>query len=488
MIFDRRTAPLHFAVRLPAIAHYLGQILLASSALMLVPLVVAMASGNFNVGARYLVACALLGGFGRAGARLPIPSGLQKNEALCIAALTFLLSSFAVAIPLTGYGLAPLDAWFDAVSAVTTTGLSTLPSVEGLPFSFHFGRSWAQWVGGLGVVVLSLAFVLQPGAATGQLGFNDREADDVAGGTRAHAKRILYAYIVITVLSVILIWAAGMPLADALTDGLAAVSTGGFAARDSSLGGLPPLVIAAVSIACLLGALPFYLYYQHVYRHWRAVLADQQLKMLAATIMFATALLYMLASLHTGDAGLASLGNAAAMVVSAQTTAGFSTVSVNTLGPAAILVLCASMLIGGALGSTAGGIKIMRLILLLRLFQLLLVRASTAANSDIRLRLGAKRVSQPELEAMLCIVLVYFLMIGLSWLIFVAAGYPAVPSLFEVTSAMGTAGLSAGVTGPDLPGYLKIVLCLDMLLGRVEAVGILILLFPGTWIGRRRKP
>jgi len=487
MIFDRRTAPLHFAARVPAIGHYLGQILLASAVLMLAPLAVAFASGNVAVGARYILACGLLGGVGWAGARLPKPSGLQQNEALCIAALTFFLSSVAIAIPLTGYGLSPLDAWFDAVSAVTTTGLSTLPSVENLPFSFHFGRSWAQWVGGLGVVILSLAIMLQPGAATSQLGFDDREADDVAGGTRAHAKRILIAYIAITVVSVMLIWAAGMPFAEALTDGFAAVSTGGFAARDSSLGGLPPLVIAAVSFACLLGALPFYLYYRHVYRDWRAVMVDPQLIALVVAIGIGVALIYTLTSLHTGDSGLATLGNAAAMVVSAQTTAGFSTVSVDSLGPAATLVLCASMFIGGGLGSTAGGIKIIRLIVLFRLFQLLLVRASTTANTDTQLRLGVKRVTPPELEAMLCVVLAYFLMIGLSWLAFVAAGYPAVPSLFEVTSAIGTAGISAGLTGPDLPGFLKIVLCLDMLLGRVETVAIIILLFPGTWIGKRRK-
>jgi len=453
---------------------------------MLVPLAVAFASGNVDVGIRYCMACGLLIVIGLLGSRMPSPRKLQQNEALCIVGLSFTLSSVAIAIPLTGYGLSPLDAWFDAVSAVTTTGLSTVSDVNTMPFSFHFGRSWAQWVGGLGVVVLSLAVMLQPGVAVGHLGFDNREADDVVGGTRSHARHILIAYAGITLLSVSLIWAAGMPIQWALTDGLAAVSTGGFAARNSSLGGLPPLVIAAVSFACILGAVPFYLYYRRAYRGWPSIVTDPQFLMLMAVSGAGIAAIYGLSALYQGDAGLHVLGNAAAMAISAQTTAGFSTVSVASLGPAAALAMCALMFVGGGLGSTSGGIKVLRLIILVRLFQALLVRASTTENADIKIRLGASPVGQPELEATLGVVLAYIGTISFSWMAFVACGYDPVLSLFEVTSAVGTAGISAGITSPDLPTGLKLVLCLDMLLGRVEIIAIIILLFPGTWIGKRR--
>ena len=487
MIFDSRTAPLHFAVRPAAIAHFLGRLLIISGLLMLVPMLVAFFSGSVGIGVRYVIACTLLGGMGFAGARLPRPRDLQQNEALCISALTFVLSSVAIAIPLTGYGLSPMDAWFDAVSAVTTTGLSTIPSVNDLPFSFHFGRSWAQWIGGLGVVVLSLAMALNSADASRHLGFDQREADDVVGGTRGHAKRILLAYLAITILSVLLIWLAGMPLPDALTDGLAAVSTGGFAARDSSLGGLPPLAVAAVSFACFLGAAPFYIYYRRFYRSWRSIFTDPQLAGLLLVSCLSVVVIFLLVALHRGDAGLPVLGHAAAMAISAQTTAGFSTVSVEFMGPAATLAMCAVMFVGGGLGSTAGGIKIVRLLLLVRLFQLILVRASTTTSTDIKLRMSGSQIRAREIEAMLCIVLAFVGTIALSWLAFVAAGYPPIASLYEVTSAVGTAGISAGLSSTELPAFLKIVLCLDMLMGRVETVAIIILLFPGTWIGNRRK-
>lgn len=486
MFFDARTAPLHFAARPAAILHYLGRVLAASAGLMLVPLGVAFASGNVDVGLRYCLALGLLGGVGLLGMRMPRPRRLQQNEALAIVGLTFLLSSVAVAIPLTGYGLSPLDAWFDGVSAVTTTGLSTIASVEGMPFSFHFGRSWAQWVGGLGVVVLSLAVMLQPGVAVNHMGFDDREADDVVGGARGHARRILIAYACITILAIILIWAVGMPFAEALTDGLASVSTGGFAARDSSLGGLPPAVVVAVSFGCLLGAIPFYLYYRQNYRGWLAILKDPQFVVLVLVGLLGVAVVYGLTALHRSDGGWETLGDAAAMAVSAQTTAGFSTTSMTSLGPAATLAMCALMFVGGGLGSTSGGIKILRLIILARLFQVLLVRASTTEKTVAKVRLGAKSVGQEELEAMLGVVAAYVATISLSWIAFVASGYDPVRSLFEVTSAVGTAGISAGIASADLPAGLKIVLCLDMLLGRVETVAIVILLFPGTWIGKRR--
>jgi len=487
MIFTSQTAPLRFAARPTAVLHYLGRILLASAVLMLVPMSVTWASGNVDVGLRYVVAIALLAGFGWFAATRTKPRRLQQNEALCIVALSFTLSSLVAAIPLTGYGLAPLDAWFDATSAVTTTGVSVISSVDGLPFSFHFGRCWTAWVGGLGVMVLTLAVMMEPGVAAHHLGFDDREADDIVGGTRGHAKRIVLAYALVTVLSVLMIWAAGLPLAEALTDGLSAISTTGFAARDASMEGLPAMAVVAISLTCLLGAVPFYLYYRRFYMSWRGILGDPQFIMLAVVLVLVIGVVYGFMALHTGDAGAETLGHAFAMAVSAQTTGGFSSIGIANIGPAAMLVLCGAMVVGGGLGSTAGGIKILRVIVLLRLFQVFLVRISTTRHTHVALRLGGKTVQQKEIESIVGIALAFIGTVGLAWIAFVAAGYEPVHALFEVTSVVATAGLSTGIIGPDLPWGLKLVLILGMLLGRVETTAIIILLFPLTWIGKRRR-
>jgi len=157
-----------------------------------------------------------------------------------------------------------------------------------------------------------------------------------------------------------------------------------------------------------------------------------------------------------------------------------------SLDPASQLVLIASMLTGGALGSTAGGIKILRLLVLIRLVQLLFARTMMPAAAVRELRVGGMQIDRDELEAIVAVLACYAAALGASWLVFVGFGHDPLASLFEVASALGTVGLSAGLVSTHLDPALKGVLCADMLLGRVEAVALVVLLMPGTWIGRRR--
>jgi trk system potassium uptake protein TrkH len=181
------------------------------------------------------------------------------------------------------------------------------------------------------------------------------------------------------------------------------------------------------------------------------------------------------------------LDNAPLIAISAQTGAGFTSLDIASLDPASKLVLIVSMLVGGGVGSTAGGIKILRLIILLRLLQLLVQRACLPANAVVQPRLGGHRLEGREIEHGLLIILLFLLIILLSWLPFLALGYAPLDALFDVVSAVATVGLSSGVVGPELPGLLKGVLCLDMLLGRLEGVALLLVLYPRVWIGRRME-
>jgi trk system potassium uptake protein TrkH len=144
-----------------------------------------------------------------------------------------------------------------------------------------------------------------------------------------------------------------------------------------------------------------------------------------------------------------------------------------------------SMLIGGSVGSTAGGFKLLRLLLLLRLLQLVLVRTAAPRHAVIDVRLAGRRVDDEDLWRAMLLMVMFMLLVFLSWLAFVAHGYPALDALFEVASASGTVGLSSGITRPDLEPLLKAVLCFDMLAGRVEIFALLVVLYPGTWFGKR---
>jgi trk system potassium uptake protein TrkH len=476
---------LRFAARPRLVAHYLGQMMIATAALGAVPAAVCFATGATRVGVRFAVVLAALALLGALGARLQVQDDPQRNEALAVSALTFLLPPLLFAWPLAGYGLAWDDALFEAISGITTTGLSMLDHLEAQPAGLLFARAWLQWIGGLGVVVLVLALLTQTGAAASFLGFGRLEARDVAGGTRAHARRAASIYLGVTAAGVVCVWAlTGTPF-DALLHVLAAVSTGGFSSHDASLGALPGAAVAALLVLGLAGAVPFYSYYTPAISSWRTVSSDAQLKALLAACLCVAGLLYLLMPAAAGS-GLARAGHALVLAVSAQTTTGFATLPPSALDPASQLVLILSMFTGGALGSTAGGLKILRVLVLMRLVQLLLQRMMTPPSAVRELRVGGVRIEGEELESIAAVIGCYLAAVVLSWLVFLAYGRAPLASLFEIVSATATVGLTSGLTSTLLEPVLKGVLCVDMLFGRVEAVALLVLLMPGTWFGRKR--
>ncbi len=205
------------------------------------------------------------------------------------------------------------------------------------------------------------------------------------------------------------------------------------------------------------------------------------MRLLLAATALTTALLYLWAPGHGN--GLDAL----LLATSAQSTTGFSTTPVAALDDASKLTLIGSMLAGGSVGSTAGGFKLLRLLLLLRVLQLILARAAAPPHAVFEVWLGGRRVDDEDLWRALLFILMFVLLVFLSWLAFVAHGYPALDALFEVVSATATAGLSTGITRPDLEPLLKLVLCFDMLAGRLEIFALLMVLYPGTWFGKRSE-
>jgi trk/ktr system potassium uptake protein len=487
MLIPSKLKAVHFAVRLRVVARYLGQVFLMLAALNLVPATVALAGGMTAIALRYLAVSAALAGFGWASSRLRAEPGIQRNEALVISALAFVIPPFLLAVPLAGYGLTYLDAFFEAVSGVTTTGLSVMSTVEHMPYSFHFSRAWMQWVGGLGVIVLCLAFLVESGIAAKHLGFSPREVEDVHGGTRAHARRLLFAYGILTIAGITLLQGLGMHPREAVINGLAAISTGGFSSHDDSLAAVPVGARFGVLAICLAGAVPFYLYRSVWQRQWSTLWNDVQLRALLVAVAAVTIIVFVLMWSADRSQPWVTLQNAALTAISAESTAGFSVIPYDRLGDAAHAVLIAAMIVGGGLGSTAGGIKVLRLLILARFMQIVFVRCSVPGSTYISTRVGGRPLDNREIEASIAFVFAYFIVIFVSTVLFLAYGKEPMRALFEVVSAVGTVGLTSGLSGPDLSPGLKALLCFDMLAGRVEMLALLVLLFPPTWIGKRYK-
>jgi trk system potassium uptake protein TrkH len=184
----------------------------------------------------------------------------------------------------------------------------------------------------------------------------------------------------------------------------------------------------------------------------------------------------------------AGAGDLVFTALSAQTGAGFSTMQVAALDPFSKVVLIVSMTIGGSVGSTTGGIKLLRLIVLISLIRQMILRTRLTPHAAVRgARIAGRDWSDAELVRIVVVTGLFLTVIVVSWLPFLWYGHDPLDALFEVVSATGTVGLSTGISGPRLPAVLKAVLCADMLLGRLEVFAILVLLAPRTWMGRRRR-
>jgi trk system potassium uptake protein TrkH len=420
--------------------------------------------------------------------RLPTPNRLQANEALVITVLAFFLGALAALYPFMDAGLSWLDALFEAVSGVTTTGLSTLTSVAEKSRGFLFARAWLQWYCGLAIAILSLVLIMGPGAPTRRLAAAGGDINDILGTSRAYARRIIAVYALLTVFGLLITLATGQDLFNATVHILCAVSTAGFSSFNDSLASLDgwaPRVTVLVS--CLSGAIPMALYYQAWRQGRRQLIADREVQVLLCAVLFFTFLLWLnLYFNHPLSPGTA-LAHAAATAISAQTSTGFSTFDLTTLDAGAKLLLILSMFLGGSMGSTAGGIKLVRLLILLKLLQIMIRRTALPRHAVVTARLNGHRLEDDESHRALLVIILYGMVIVFSWFPFLAYGYAPLDALFEVVSATGTVGLSVGITAPDLEPLLKGVLCLDMLMGRVEILALLVLCHPLTWFGTREK-
>jgi len=290
----------------------------------------------------------------------------------------------------------------------------------------------------------------------------------------------------LTAVGAVALVAAGAAPFDGLVHALAGVSTGGFSAHDRSLAALGAWRVQAVATALgFCGAISLPLYHRVRLKGLGALAADVELRALAGGCLVMSVVLGLALVVESDFTLGQALRSAPLLATSGQTTTGFTPIPVADLGSTAKLVLIASMLAGGSLGSTAGGVKLLRVLIALRLIQWAVTRARLAPHAISEPRLAGERLGSDEIQQALVIVLVFLLVVGASWLPFVASGYDPLDSLFEVVSAAGTVGLTTGITRPDLETPLKLILCADMLLGRVEIVALLVVLAPGTWWGRR---
>jgi trk system potassium uptake protein TrkH len=356
--------------------------------------------------------------------------------------------------------------------------------VDRLPYSLLFFRSYSQWAGGFGIIVLSLLILTGPGRNAFQLYLSEFGERNLEGSVRLMAREVGFIYLVITTTGYLAYAAAGMGWSDALLNILSTVSTGGFSGHADSFGYYKSPAVQIVAIPfMIMGALSFTTFLRTVNRDSGALLRDRQLQLLLALILLYFGLgLAFRASRSVGP--LALLFRAASEV----TTTGFSIAGYT--GPTQDLRLLDLLLMvtGGSSGSTAGGIKLFRLILMVKTIRFWILSVLFPEEVRLPIRVGDQIIHERELRMAFAFVGVFALLLSFTAVTLALAGFAPVEALYEAASALGTVGTSSGITSPALAPELKLLLVVNMWAGRLEILPLLLLFYPRLWIERRRSP
>lgn len=406
------------------------------------------------------------------------------RDALIVTALIYLMYSLVAGIifsflPEHSY----LDGVFEVMSGLTTTGL-TMMTPETLPHTLVFFRSFSQWLGGLGIVIISLALLFRPGGAPLKLYTSEFGTENIIGSVVKTSRMVIKIYAVLTLAGFFAFMASGMNYYDALIHIMSGISTGGFSAHTESIGYFKNNAIyLTVAFFMFLGAVSFPLYYRITKEGIGQFFKDVQVKALSVIIILGTILFFLMFGVF-----LKNLVPAVFQTVTSITQTGFNTIDIASLSDKGKYITILMMIVGGSTCSTTGGIKLLRLVVLLSSLRWLVWKNALPEESKISLKVGGIEISPATLSIVMGFVTAYILILFFSTLaLMYLEDQSFVNSLFEVASAEGTVGLSTGITSPLMNGWSKVLFIFNMWAGRLEIIPVLILLSPRTWMKRAKK-
>ena len=386
-----------------------------------------------------------------------------------------------LASPTLLHFLNPASAFFESVSGYTGTGLTMAARADLLPRTIQWWRSFIEWVGGMGVIVLMLTILAgpRPGAATYSLYYAEARGEKIHPSIVSTLRTMWWIFLLYTFISVIALWGAGMPIWDALNHAMTGISTGGFSVTANSIASYHSVAIELVLLPIMIfGAISFAVHYELMRGKGSILIKDIQTRWLLILIGAGSLFLALENSMYIP--ALRALRDSTFQFVSAMTCTGFQTANIGAWSDTAKLILAAGMVIGGAAGSTAGGIKVIRMIILLKGVQWRFRRIISPRGAIVPFRIGPTVVNQEEvghrLEDASLITFLWLVFLGLGVIVLlhtVPARFSLSDVIFEVASAQGNVGLSVGITSPTMSTLGKLTLCFNMWIGRLEIIPVL---------------
>ena len=471
------------------IRYVLGLVLLIEGALLLLPLAVALLyqETTWKHFGLTIAVCLILGGC--MIIRKPRRRTLFPKDGFVIAALTWIVISLVGALPFSLSGQIPryIDALFEVISGFTTTGSSILPRVEALDKGMLFWRSFSHWIGGMGILVFMLSLRPAMGGATIHILRAESPGPNVAKVVpkiRESAKITYLIYLALTLLLVILYLAGGMPLFDSLCIAFGTAGTGGFAVRTSSCAEYTPYIQTVTTIFMALFGVNFTVYFLLLQRKFRQALHSSELWTYVGIILTATLAISVNIYRSMPSFGQA-VHHAAFTVSSIITTTGYGTLDFNLWPEFGRVILCFLMIVGACAGSTGGGFKVSRIVILCQYAKNELERLIHPRTVKV-VKVDGKQVSKETVHGVLVYTLFYILIAMASMLLVSLDNFDASTTISSVLATLNNIGPGLGAVGPaasfaGLSDLSKAVLCLDMLAGRLEIFPLLVLLLPSTW-------
>ncbi len=469
---------------------FLGKLMLIMSALMTVPMVVSLIYRENNSIA-YLVPIILLAIIGGLGIiKKPEDSSIHTKEGFLICTLSWVIISLFGALPFWLSGEIPsyTDAFFETVSGITTTGSTILVNIEGMSKSLLFWRSFSHWIGGMGILVFALAILSSKNSNTIFIMRAEAPGPNVGklvSKTKFTARILYLIYIGLTALEVVVLLLGKMPLFDSIVTAFATAGTGGFSPKNSSIAFYDSAYIEyVISIFMLLFGVNFSMFYLLLMRNFKEFFKNEEIKWYFAIVGIATLLIWK--NIYPLYNGLEQSFRAAFFQVSSIiTTTGFISENFDVWPEFSKLILVLLMFCGSCAGSTGGGLKIIRVSILVKaavreIRRAINPRAVISVNMDFR-PLDEKMVSRTATY-----LVVYLLVMVVSMLILAIDRLELIEAMSSVITCINNIGPGLGSVGAvgnysHLSNLSKWVLAFDMLVGRLELYPVLIMLHPSFW-------
>ena len=416
---------------------------------------------------------------------------ISIKEAFLITVLSWILLSILCAVPFifTQTNLTVVDALFESMSGITTTGATILNNLDELPKGILLWRALLQWLGGIGIIVIAL--VILPFLRIGGMQLFHLEGDDpyekFLPKISSMVSKIIVVYSLLTSILFILYYVNNMTLFDALAHSLTTISTGGFSTHNESFAYFQNTSVLNIAIVfMILGSFPFLLLAQMNLTNIQSLIKDNQIRLFLGILIFATALIYYFARPYVSGNAFHQLSTISFNTISIISGTGYVSSNFEQWGNYASVLFLLLMFIGGCAGSTTGGLKIFRFQILFKFIHLHL-KKMLQPHIVMTARFNGKKVTESTYESVVIFFFVYIITFAASALLLSFSGLDFLTCISAAASAISNVGPGLGdIIGPEgdyssLSNYSKLVLILTMFLGRLEMLTIFVLILPSFW-------